>query len=125
MQRRAAGHHDLQFGRGPQYRGDCGRRRDQVLEVVEQQQDPDRLQVAAQPVEQRPVTSVVQPGGLRDRGQDQIRVAERGQGYVKHAVGETARGLVGELEAEPGLAAAARAGERQQTAAFQQFVQVS
>ena len=58
VKRRAAGHHDPQLGRGLQERGDHRRRGDQVLKVVEQQQDPRRLEVAAQPVKQRPVTDV-------------------------------------------------------------------
>jgi hypothetical protein len=41
-----------------------------VLEVVEQQQDPRRLEVAAQPVKQRPVADVAQTYTLRDAGEN-------------------------------------------------------
>ena len=68
VQRRAAGHHDLQLGRSPQDRGDHGRRGDQVLEIIEQQQDPRRLQVLVQAVKERPITGIAQSDALRDRG---------------------------------------------------------
>jgi hypothetical protein len=47
VERRAAGHHDLQLPRRLQERRDDWRRHGQVLEIVEQQQDPRRLEVAA------------------------------------------------------------------------------
>ena len=110
VKRRAAGHHDPQRSPSParsaRLQGSGG---DQVLEVVEQDQDPRVLEVAAQAIQQRPVTHVPQPYALRDRREDQIRVPDRGQRHEVHPVREPAGDLGGQLEAEPGLAAAARA----------------
>ena len=67
VKRRAAGHSEPQPHRRLQDLGDEGSGSDQVLEVVEQDQGPRVLQVAAQAIQQRPVTRVPQPDPLRDR----------------------------------------------------------
>ena len=95
-----------------------------MLEIVEQQQDPRRLEVFVQAVKERPITGITQSYALRDRGQHQIRIPDRGQGHEIRAIRAAARDLRGQLEAEPRLAAAARAGESQQAAVFQELLQV-
>ena len=95
-----------------------------MLEVVEQQQDPRVFEVASQAIQQRPVAHVPQPDTLRDRRRDQIRVPDRGQRHEIHPVREPAGDFGSQLEAKPGLAAAARARESQQAAAFQECLQI-
>jgi hypothetical protein len=89
-----------------------------------EQQDARRLQVAEQAIQQRPVARVPQSAALRNRGEDEIRVLDRGQRHEVHAVREAAGDLRRQLEAKPGLAAATRAGEGQQAAALQQGLQI-
>ena len=124
VKRRSAGHHDLQRHRRLQDVRNHGSCCDQVLEVVEQDKDPHIFEVASQAIQQRPVAHIPQPDTLRDRRQDEFRVPDRGQRHEIHTVREAAGGLGGELEAKPGLAAAARARESQQTAAFQEPLQI-
>ncbi len=124
VKRRAAGHHDPQRHRRLQDLRDHGSGCDQVLEVVEQDKDPRVFEVASQPIQQRPVAHVPQPDSLRDRREDEIWIPDRCQRHEEHGFGEPAGDLGSQLEAKPGLAAAAGAGERQQAAALQEPLQL-
>ena len=124
VKRRPAGHHDPQRHRRLQDLRDCRSGCDQVLEVVEQDKDPRVFEMASQAIQQRPVAHIPQPDALRDRRQDQIRVPDRGQRHEIHPVREPAGDFGSQLEAKPGLAAAARARESQQAAAFQECLQI-
>jgi len=92
----------------------------QVLEVVQDEQDLPLAQLADQVVHQGPVPGVLQPEALRDRGRHQPRVADRRQRHEEDAVRVIAGHLGGQRDAEPGLAAAARPGQRDQAAGGQQ-----
>jgi len=92
----------------------------QVLEVVQDEQDLPLAQLADQVVHQGTVPGVLQPEALRDRGRHQPRVADRRQRHEEDAVRVVAGHLGGQRDAEPGLAAAARPGQRDQAAGGQQ-----
>ena len=88
-----------------------------VLEVVQQEQDPPVPQRGLQQAGQRgrvPLVHAELPG---DRVQDVARVAQRRQVDERHAVPEVRGHPPGDLDGQPGLAHAARAGEHQQLGA--------
>ncbi len=89
-----------------------GRRRSQVLDVVEQQE----LLATAQRGRQRRqrVGAGIEVERPRDRRQDERGVTERGQLDERRAVSERALDRACELECQPALAAAASAGQREQ-----------
>jgi hypothetical protein len=88
VQRRSAGHQDLQAGRGRQQLGHLPRRPEHLLEVVEHQQQPLLPQGVPDALEQRPLPGLAHPERLGDRACDTARVADRGQVDEQNAVFE-------------------------------------
>ena len=74
-----------------------------------------------QPVQRQPVADQLQIQGLGDHGGNEIRIPYRRQRDEIHAVGKLVERLRRNLEAQPRLADAAGAGQRQQALAFQQL----
>ena len=119
-QRRAAAHHDPEIaGAAQQLRHHRGGRQ-QVLEVVQDDQEPAVPQVMNQMLGQRPPLRIRQPDALGDRRENQPGIPDRRQPDEVHPIGIIARHARGELDAQPRLAAAARPGQRQQAAPFQE-----
>ena len=109
---RPARHQDRERGAGAEEIGDQGGRRQQVLEVVEDEQETLRTEVGDQPLAERPLAGIRQVERLGDRRGDQAGVAERGQPDEPDPVREAAAQVAGHLEREAGLPHAAGSGER-------------
>jgi hypothetical protein len=97
------------------------RARQQVLEVVQHDQDLPLAQLAHQVLHQRPVPGVLQPDVLGDRRRHQPRIPDRRQRDEIDAVRVVVGHRRGHGDAQPGLAAAARPGQRDQIAPRQQL----
>jgi hypothetical protein len=110
----SAGHDHLQPGTGDQQAGDERRGRDQVLEVVQQEQQLAVLELLSQALLQRLPAGLPDPECPGDGRPDQERVTDWGQRDEERAVAELVHQRVGGLEGEAGLARTPRAGERQQ-----------
>ena len=104
----------LQLRRGREQVGRRGRRLDEVLEVVEDEQEPLLGEEALEALGDGSGAGLAEPERLRDRGQDERGVGDRRERDEEDALREVLDQLGGGLEREPGLARAARAGERQQ-----------
>jgi hypothetical protein len=83
----------------------------QVLDVVEDEQQLASAELGRELVERLLVDHVAEPEGLHDRRDDQVGIPKRRQLDQRHAVGEGRRDAPCGLQREPGLAAAAGAGE--------------
>ena len=119
-QRRAAADQDAQRTGLPQQPGHGRGAGQQVLEVVQDEQDLPVVQLADQVIHQRPVPGVLQPEALGDRRRHQPRIPDGRQRHEVDAVRVVTRHLGGQRDAQPGLAAAARPGQRDQIAACEQ-----
>ena len=119
-QRRAAADQDAQRAGLPQQPGHRRGAGQQVLEVVQDEQDLPLVQLADQVVHQRPVPGVLQPEALRDGRRHQLRIPDGCQRHEIDTVWVVGRHLGGQRDAQPRLAAAARAGQRHQVAGGQQ-----
>jgi len=95
--------------------------RQEVLEVVQHDQDLPFAQLAHQVLHQRPVPGVLQPDVLGDRRWHQPRIPDGRQRDEIDAVRVVAGHRRGHGDAQPGLAAAARPGQRDQVAAREQL----
>ena len=119
-QRRAAADQDPQRARllqQPRHDRGAGQ---QVLEVVQDDQELPLAQLADQVLHQGPVPGVLQPDALGDRRGHQSRIPDGRQRHEVNAVRVVAGHLRGQGDAQPGLAAAARPGQRDQVAALEQ-----
>ena len=79
-----------------------------------------RAQLADQVLHQWPVPGILQPDALGDRRWHQPRIPDRRQRDEVHPVWVLRGHLRGQRDAQPGLAAAARPGQRDQVAAPEQ-----
>ncbi len=119
-QRRAAADQDPHgTGLPQQPRHDRGAGQ-QVLEVVKDDQQLPLTQLADQVLDQGSVPGILQPDALDDRRRHQARIPDRRQRDEVDAVRVVTGHLRGHGDAQPGLAAAARPGQRDQVAALQQ-----
>ena len=118
--RRAAAHHDPQSARWRKQLRHHRRGRQQVLEVVQDQQELAILQITGQVLHQRRPPGIRQADALGDRRGHQSRFPDRRQPDEIYAIGIIGRHLRGELNAQARLAAAARSGQREQAAAFEE-----
>ena len=106
MQRLAARDEDLGVGRPGQERRDRRRGLDDLLEVVDEHEQPLVRDVVDQ--------AVVGADRCSDRALDEGRVAERLERNPEDTVGELLDRFGSELEREARLAASARSGQRDQ-----------
>ena len=90
-----------------------------MLEVVQHDQEPPVPQLAHQVLHQRPVPGILQPDALGDRGWHQSRIPDGCERDEVDAVRVVAGHRRGQGDAQPGLAAAARSGQRDQVAVLQ------
>ncbi len=111
-QHRPAGDQRRQLGAGGQQLGDEGRGRQHVLGVVEHQQERPRSALVAQGLGERPAARLAHAEGARDRGGDEGRVADRGEGNEGGPVGEGTDEGLGGRQRHARLADAAGAGQR-------------
>ena len=100
--------------------GQLGARVDDVLAVVQQQEQAPLADRLDQGVQQRAVRVRRDAEHLGHGGGDEAGVLQRGEIGEPHAVAGTVRHPGRDLEREPGLARAARAGERHQARAGDQ-----
>jgi hypothetical protein len=103
-------HRELRAGR--EEVGDHGRGRQDLLEVVEQQQDRSRPQVLLDGVHDRAVIDVPHAEDLRDGRRHERRVRDRGQLDQEHPMLEVVQEVGGDLEAQARLPRPARPRER-------------
>ena len=85
-----------------------------MLDVVEDEQELAVPQRHEQPVGKRLVALLPDADGLGDGGNDEVRIAHRGQIDEADAVGELRDQVRRDLQREPGLAYPTRTGQRQQ-----------
>ena len=90
------------------HRRDSGK---QLLEIVENEEEPPRAQVVAQHVAVCPAAALAQAERLRDRSHDQIRIRQRPQRHEPDAVGVVLGGVGGREKRQARLPAAARADQ--------------
>ena len=117
---RPAAHQDTQItGVAQQFRHHRGRRQ-QVLEVVQDDQELAISQVISEMLDQRPASGVRQPDALGDRRKNQPGVCDRRQPDEIDPIRIFACQPRGEFDAKTRLAAATGAGQREQAAGLQQ-----
>ena len=92
----------------------------QMLEVVQHDQELPLAQLAHQVLHQRPVPGILQPDALGDRRWHQSRIPDGRERDEIDAVRVVAGHRRGQGDAQPGLAAAARPGQRDQVAVLEQ-----
>ena len=85
-----AGHERLQPRAGAQEVGDVRRGVDDLLEVVQHQEQVFRPQRGGELLRRRPVGEFAQVQGVGDRRDDEVGIADRGEGDEDRAVGEAA-----------------------------------
>ena len=83
-----------------------GRRRQQVLDVVEQHEQRLAAEMRAKRLFERCPALFAHRKRLRERGKDELRIAEWRERHPEHAVREGLRGLRCRLQSEPRLAGA-------------------
>ena len=105
-QRRSARHEHSQPVRGGEQRREVGRSREQMLEVVHQQEQLFPAQVA-----EEVVTGRQGPSDLREH---ELGIGKTGEGNPEHSVRERADQLRRRLESEAGLARSPGARDRHQ-----------
>jgi hypothetical protein len=111
---RTARHQDLQASASPEQLAHERRGREHLFEIVEQQNELLVAQVVLEAIDQRSAALGAESERLGDRGRNQGRVVDRCQCDEADSVLEAIAQLGGDLQAETGLAGAARAGQRQQ-----------
>ena len=114
VQRCPAGHQHLQPGTRLQQLHHQRRGVQHLLEVIEHQQPPLRLEHRREPLEQWPTGELADLQRLRDRRQHQRRVADRRERDKGRTVAEGREHVARDLEAQAGLADAGRPDQRQQ-----------
>ncbi len=114
-ERLAAGRHDRQRRAGPQQRLRQLRAGvDQVLAIVEDEQRGIAFQLIDDRLEHGPGAVIAHADGRGDVLGERTRIHQRGQLGPDDAAGEQGARVARELDGEPGLAAAAGAGQREQ-----------
>ncbi len=88
-----------------------GRARQELLEVVEHEQHPALGEGLAERRGDRSLGRRRDPDRGRDRGVDELRIANRGELHEGHAIGEAVAGSRRDRHPEPGLARTARTGQ--------------
>ena len=88
-----------------------------LLEVVEQQEQSAIAQIGLEEISGGLVAHLEETQGLSNRRDDELRVADRGEGDKADTVGELVGKIRGDLEREPGLADAAGTSQGQQRTA--------
>ena len=123
---RPAGREHRQLRRGREQLRDDRRGVEEVLEVVQDQQQVALAHEPRQRLGDRLPGRRAQVECLRDRGRDELAVADRRERHEAGAVGEPLLQPAGDLEREPRLARPAGAGEREQARArpMEQLAQV-
>ena len=112
----AAGDQDLESGAGGQYFGDRCRSRQDVLEVVQNEQERSRLlKLLADQLRDCAVGDWLDVEGLRQRSHHQIGVLDRGQSDELHAGRKPFRDRRRCGDRQAGLACASRTRQGQQT----------
>ena len=115
VEHRPAAHYQLQPGAAVEELGDdVGPPRQQLLVVVEDQQRCAVPQMVEHGLQRQQLAGDRDAERVGDCRRDQRRIANRREGDEVDAVGEAVHHLGRHLQAEPGLAGAAGAGERQQ-----------
>ena len=114
VQAAAAGDQHGEVGAGGKQAGHQGRRLQDVLEVVEDEQDQLVIEERGQALGQRRAAGVREADGLGNGGSDQRRIGDRGQGDEPDPVRERIGDDRGGRDGEPGLAGAAGTGQCQQ-----------
>ena len=108
----AAGHQRPQARSRPnQSSHDPGRRREQLFQVVEDEEHRPIAQVGAQRLACRPVGRFPDVEGDRDGRLQEVRIPERREVDEPDAMREQVASASGDGKGEPGLAAAARPGQ--------------
>jgi hypothetical protein len=87
--------------------------RQEMLQVVDQQQHLHLLQVPGKGLHQRPARRVFDPERLGEDRRNEIRVLQRRQGHEGDAVGKIPVGTPCHLQGQPGLADAPGTGQGQ------------
>ena len=123
---RPARREDRQLRRGREQLRHDRRGVEEVLEVVEDQQQVALAHEPRQGLADRLPGRRAQVERLRDRGRDELAVADRRERHEAGAVGEPLLQAAGDLEREPRLARPAGAREREQARArpMEQLAQV-
>ena len=107
VQRPPARHEHVEVGTGGEQAGDVGGRRDDLLEVVEEQEHRSIGDVVGE--------TVLGPERLARRLEHQLRVTQRGKRYPPHPALERVRSAAGRLECQARLARPARPGKGDET----------
>src|SRR5439155_5763969 len=102
----AAGYDELKVRTGGEYPGELACRIDQMLEVVEDEQEPAVGDAVGK--------TVLRFDCLGGNLEHELRVPQRRKRGPEDAVGIVVGGFCGRLEREPGLPGSGRAGQRQQ-----------
>ena len=110
-QRLAARHKHLQAGTVGEQLDDRRRGNRDLLEVVEDDQDLLRAELAAQLVERRALRGIAEANRGRDQGEDGVAVGRRDEVDEVDAVGEPVDLVGGGTDGEPRLAAATGPGQ--------------
>ena len=111
----ATGDHDPQTRRRAQELGDVGRGvRQQLLEVVEDEQRDERLEVRPERLRDRDARFLADAERGGDRARDEARVADRGEIDEPRPAREPIGDRRGQAQREARLARAARSGQGQQ-----------
>jgi hypothetical protein len=119
-QRDARGDETGDVRAAPQQVGHDGTGRHDLLEVVEDEQHPVLADVLGEHLDRGTTSTVHDTQRASDRRGDEGRVADRFERHEPDAVGESIGRRGRELEREPCLARAARAGQRDEPGAAQQ-----
>ena len=110
----AAGDEEPESRAGSKQAGEVVRKfRKKVFGVVQEQQDLLAEEGARYGIGKHLAPLLADLQRLRDHGQDERRVPERGKRDPEEAVGKAVGGLGGGLQGKPGLAGASRPGERE------------
>lgn len=123
-QSRPAGDQDLELGRRCQQLGNERRRREQVLEVVQDQQHLLAGKVALHGFGHRGQALLLQPQGLRHRGGHQLGIPDRRQEDDVDAVVEAVQELAARLDRQAALAGPSGAGHGDQAVVVERLLQV-
>ena len=109
---------DRQRRAGLQHRDQERRRWKKLFEVVQHEQrtfvDPAPYVFAKRGVD-RSAVDAVEPKSLRDHGADVVDVGNRAEAHEMHSAGKRRDSFRRDVQGEPGLAAAARAGHGHET----------
>ncbi len=109
-----AGCQDGQAGTAGEQRGQRWPRRNDLLQVIEEQQDPRIAEGIVQAGDQGARSGVGQPKCVGDRRDDQCGLTDRGQAHECDPAGKVGVEPLCRPDRQPGLAHASRSGQGQQ-----------